>query len=196
MSFAHGLTARELHCALRQVGGVGFAVGGFYLLRCADGGFIGLRSILAGSKESSGSEQRKNLNFHGKMIFLEAVNFPLLCRTGIIDSSAFLYLKARMQTLLPAELRRWMADDEPFLLVDVRETFERENFNIGGLHLPMSELGSRWQELQQDLPVVLYCAKGIRSAIAIQRLEGVAGMPQMYNLEGGMKGWQEESPLQ
>jgi adenylyltransferase/sulfurtransferase len=101
-----------------------------------------------------------------------------------------------MQSLSAAELRRWISEQKSFLLVDVREAFERDDFHIGGLHLPMSELGQRWHELRQDRPIVVYCAKGIRSAIAIQRLEGTAGMPAMYNLEGGMKGWKETPSMQ
>lgn len=93
-----------------------------------------------------------------------------------------------MQNLSPETLEQWMREAREFFLVDVREDFERELFNIGGHHLPMSEFGQRWQELQQEKPIVFYCEKGIRSAIVIQRLEG-AGLPAMYNLEGGMKAW-------
>jgi len=35
---------------------------------------------------------------------------------------------------------------------------------------------------------VLYCEKGIRSSIAIQRLEA-SGFNNLYNLAGGMKAW-------
>lgn len=97
-----------------------------------------------------------------------------------------------MQSLSAPELRQWMNEGKPFLLVDVRETFEREAFHIGGLHLPLSDFGKAWEVLRQDAPVVVYCAKGIRSALVIQRLEGLEGMPPMYNLEGGMAAWQKE----
>jgi adenylyltransferase/sulfurtransferase len=83
-----------------------------------------------------------------------------------------------------------MAAGKDYLLVDIRELFERELFNIGGLHIPAGELPSRLDELPADKDVVLYCEKGIRSVIAIQRLEA-KGFSNLYNLSGGMKAWKE-----
>jgi adenylyltransferase/sulfurtransferase len=98
-----------------------------------------------------------------------------------------------MKSISAQELRQWREAGKPFLLVDVREEHERTSFHIGGLHLPMSEGGDDWKALQQELPVVVYCAKGIRSAIFIQRLEHAEGMPPMYNLQGGLKSWDADS---
>lgn len=95
-----------------------------------------------------------------------------------------------MKQVTPVELRRWLADNKDFLLVDVREEHEREYYNIGGIHIPMGELMSRLDELPKDKEVVLYCEKGIRSVIAIQRLES-SGFHNLVNLSGGMKAWKE-----
>lgn len=83
-----------------------------------------------------------------------------------------------------------MEQNHDFVLVDVREDFERELFSIGGLHVPMSDLAARYRDVPADKDVVLYCEKGIRSVIAIQRLEG-AGWHNLINLAGGMKHWKE-----
>ncbi len=96
-----------------------------------------------------------------------------------------------MKQLTPAALKEWLASNKDCLLVDVREDWERELYNIGGLHLPMSELPARYREIPKDKDVVLYCEKGIRSVIAIQRLES-AGYEHLINLTGGMKGWKAE----
>jgi adenylyltransferase/sulfurtransferase len=93
-----------------------------------------------------------------------------------------------MKELSAAELRDWIKVGVKCLLVDVREDFEHEHYNIGGRLIPLGELMGRAGELPQDLPVVVYCEKGIRSVIAIQRLEGV-GFGNLYNLSGGMKAW-------
>ncbi len=74
--------------------------------------------------------------------------------------------------------------------MDVREAWEHEAYNIGGLLMPMSELAARYREIPKDRDVVLYCEKGIRSVIAIQRLE-TTGFANLINLAGGMKGWRE-----
>jgi adenylyltransferase/sulfurtransferase len=93
-----------------------------------------------------------------------------------------------MRQLSPVELREWITAGRHFQLVDVREAWEREAYHIGGDHIPMNELMSRQAELHKNEPVVLYCEKGIRSVIAIQRLQN-AGFDNLCNLAGGMKAW-------
>lgn len=87
-------------------------------------------------------------------------------------------------------LRQWQAGEKRFVLIDVREYWERELYHIGGMHLPMEEVMSRREEISREEPVVFYCEKGIRSQIIIQRLEEL-GYENLYNLTGGMKAWKE-----
>lgn len=95
-----------------------------------------------------------------------------------------------MQQISPAILKHHIDHDKEMLLVDVREAWEREAYNIGGMHIPMGELLTRKDEIPKDKEVILYCEKGIRSVIAIQRLEGF-GFDKLINLEGGMKAWKD-----
>lgn len=95
-----------------------------------------------------------------------------------------------MKTLSPAELKQWMDQNQPFELIDVREEWEHRAFNIGGRLIPLSTLMATFQDLQNEIPLVLYCEKGIRSMIAIQRLE-MLGLENLYNLSGGMTGWRK-----
>jgi adenylyltransferase/sulfurtransferase len=74
---------------------------------------------------------------------------------------------------------------EGCFLVDVREDFEREDHHIGGIHIPLGEIMQRYDEIPRDVPVVVYCRKGVRSYIAIQRLESL-GFSNLLNLEGGI----------
>src|SRR5258708_20972875 len=90
-----------------------------------------------------------------------------------------------MKQVKRQELQKWADSDKNFQLVDVREHWEREEHNIGGLHIPMGELMGRIAEIPRDKDVVVYCAKGVRSVIVIQRLEG-HGFTNLYNLAGGI----------
>jgi rhodanese-related sulfurtransferase len=90
-----------------------------------------------------------------------------------------------MKQLGATEFKKWVEDNRHFLLVDVREDWEYAAYNIGGLHIPLSEIMARKEEIAKGTPVVVYCEKGIRSAIAIQRLEPL-GFDNLYNLEGGL----------
>ena len=95
-----------------------------------------------------------------------------------------------MDQLTPNELRKRIKQNSAPILIDVREDHERAAYNIGGTHIPMGELIARMSEIPKDKEVVLYCEKGIRSVIAIQRLEA-SGFHNLINLAGGMKAWKE-----
>ena len=93
-----------------------------------------------------------------------------------------------MKQVTPEQLKEWKATGKDFLLVDVREAWEREAYSIGGIHIPFGELMGHLAEIARDKDVVLYCEKGIRSVLAIQRLES-SGFHNLINLSGGMHAW-------
>jgi rhodanese-related sulfurtransferase len=95
-----------------------------------------------------------------------------------------------LKQVSPSELKQWIENDKDFLLIDLREDWERELYHIGGLHLPLGDLIKRIAEIPKGKPVVLYCEKGIRSVIAIQRLEA-GSFDNLYNLAGGMAAWKK-----
>lgn len=95
-----------------------------------------------------------------------------------------------MKRIAPVEFREWINSDKPFVLVDVREDWEREAYNIGGIHIPVGEILARRSEIPTTGDVVLYCEKGIRSTLVIQRLEQL-GYNNLYNLTGGMAAWKQ-----
>ena len=90
-----------------------------------------------------------------------------------------------MTSITLPELQQKLNANEPLVLIDVREQWERDADNIGGIHIPMGELMERMDEIPKDVPVVLYCKKGIRSQIAIQRLEE-KGFKNLINLISGL----------
>src|SRR5688500_6769536 len=97
-----------------------------------------------------------------------------------------------MKSISPSQLKEWMDMNKDFVLVDVREPYEREEYNIGGVHIPLGEILERKEEISTDKPVIVYCEKGIRSGIVIQRLE-LMGFHNLINLSGGMKAWKDIS---
>ena len=91
-----------------------------------------------------------------------------------------------MKNILLSELNQWLAEGKKIQLIDVREADEHEAFNIGGALIPLSKI-SRWQPWESDSsPVVVYCKRGIRSQIAIQRLAPKFPNVAFYNLENGI----------
>ncbi len=96
-----------------------------------------------------------------------------------------------MQQISPQQLNQWIKSKKDFMLIDVREKWERERFNIGGIHIPMGEVIAHIKEIPKHKDVVFYCEKGIRSTIIIQRLEGY-GYYNIFSLTGGMSAWHED----
>ncbi len=99
-----------------------------------------------------------------------------------------------MNSIIPTALQEKITNKEDFILIDVREAFEHADFNIGGILIPMDTVFENIDAIPKDKPVVLYCAKGIRSAIVIQRLEEKLGYTNLVNLSGGIYSWRSVFP--
>jgi rhodanese-related sulfurtransferase len=75
------------------------------------------------------------------------------------------------------------------VLVDVREPDEwAAGHAPGAQHIPLREVGDRYEEIPRDRDVYLICRSGARSARAAQALAG-AGWTAL-NVADGMHGWQ------
>lgn len=92
-----------------------------------------------------------------------------------------------MKQISPTGLLQLMSSGEKYFLLDVREDFEHEDFNIGGALIPLGEIINQSNTIPTAIPVIIYCRKGIRSQIAIQRLEDKFGFTNLINLEGGVE---------
>jgi sulfur-carrier protein adenylyltransferase/sulfurtransferase len=91
------------------------------------------------------------------------------------------------------EFVHWKEKKDDFQLVDVRESFEYETANIGGLHIPLAELEKRISEIEKNKKVVIHCRSGNRSKQAIQLLEKKFGYNNLYNLKGGIMACMERT---
>jgi len=100
-----------------------------------------------------------------------------------------------MKSITAAALARLMEDKIDFQLIDVREPEEHEEFNIGGELIPLGEVVQQAQKIVLNKPVILYCRKGIRSQVAIQRLQEKMPLADLINLIGGTEAWKKQFGL-
>ena len=98
-----------------------------------------------------------------------------------------------MLQISPAELKEKLIAEEDIVLIDVREQHEHDAFNIGGILIPLPDIISRSNEIPTDKTVIVYCKMGIRSQIAIQRLQEKFGFTNLINLRGGMESWKRDA---
>ncbi|MBI1836546.1 MAG: rhodanese-like domain-containing protein [Flavobacteriia bacterium] len=97
-----------------------------------------------------------------------------------------------MHIITVKELKSMIDHKEDFQLIDVREDYEYETANIQGLHISLSEIPVRHEEILKDKKVIIHCRSGVRSANAIAFLEQSFGYDNLYNLEGGILAWARE----
>lgn len=98
-----------------------------------------------------------------------------------------------MQTIQVAELNQKLQNGEKVHLVDVRESFEHDEFNIGGILLPLGDIRMGDTEKinhLKDEEVYLYCRSGNRSGQAALILETM-GFTNVTNVVGGMLAWKD-----
>jgi rhodanese-related sulfurtransferase len=96
-----------------------------------------------------------------------------------------------MQEITVQELKEKLDSGEDFQLIDVREDFEYETSNIGGLLIPLGGIMIEADKVSKDKPVVVMCRSGKRSAAAIMQLEQL-GYTNLSNLQGGILAWAAE----
>ncbi len=99
-----------------------------------------------------------------------------------------------MQQISAEQLQQLLSEKADIQLVDVREPYEHEAFNIGGELAPLSDLFDHLATFSHSKPVIVYCKMGIRSQIAIQRLEEKFGFTNLVNLQGGIEAWKKMVP--
>ena len=96
-----------------------------------------------------------------------------------------------MNEITQKELKEWMASDKEFQLIDVRERSEFDAFNIGAELMPLSEFTSHIDKIKKDVPVVVHCRSGKRSADAIHYLNTNFGYTNLLNLTNGVLKWDD-----
>lgn len=91
------------------------------------------------------------------------------------------------------ELQQGLGQRPEIQVVDVRQPAEWHAGHIeGALHISGAEFVERLDEIPRQRPVAMICGSGYRSSVAASLLKR-AGHDRVYNVLGGMTGWQAES---
>jgi rhodanese-related sulfurtransferase len=98
---------------------------------------------------------------------------------------------------VPAQLAADLASANPPLVLDVRAPKETEAKRIvGSVNIPLNHLEERLQELPHEKRIVVHCAGGYRSSIAVSILQNHA-FENLSELAGGMAAWEAaKQPVQ
>ena len=97
-----------------------------------------------------------------------------------------------MKEISVQDLKKKLDSKEDFILLDVRNYDEYSFCKINNsVLIPLPEISSRFNELNKNKEIIVYCHSGRRSASAVNFLESV-GFNDIKNLKGGINSWSEE----
>jgi len=90
--------------------------------------------------------------------------------------------------MISAEELKKRQDQEDLLIIDVRETWEYDENNIGARNIPLASLPDHIDELSchKDEELIVHCQSGRRSNQARKYL-AKHGFNQVKSLEGGLE---------
>lgn len=101
--------------------------------------------------------------------------------------------QSKSELLTVTDFKTKLTTDKNVQLVDVRTPDE---FNAGHLkgalniNYNAADFETQIQKLNKNLPVLLYCKAGVRSAKAAVVMQKL-GFKELYNLDGGYMKWSE-----
>jgi len=100
-----------------------------------------------------------------------------------------------MQEITVEDLKQKLEKKDDFLLIDVREEWEYDEFNIGGTLIPLGTIQGTIDDYDEwmEKEVVVHCKAGMRSAAAQQYMVS-QGFTNVKNLVGGMLAWKAKFP--
>lgn len=91
------------------------------------------------------------------------------------------------QSITYQTLNDWLQKDESLQLIDVREEFEFESYNIGGINIPLDELEDKMDRVCGGNKIVVICQSGARSAKAIQLIKTFLPEAEVYHIKRGFQ---------
>ena len=102
-----------------------------------------------------------------------------------------LYYKYMIHLLETQTLKKWLANDEVFL-IDVREQSEYDEANIeGSILIPVGQitLSEVIKKNINNKKIVIHCKLGGRSMMACKKLVAENPAIEVWNVEGGITAW-------
>jgi molybdopterin/thiamine biosynthesis adenylyltransferase/rhodanese-related sulfurtransferase len=129
----------------------------------------------------------------GKVLIFDAQS--MLSRVIKIGSTTKTSIKTLQQTteipIIKAEDVRTGLANNALELVDVRTDKERDEYDIGGMHFELDEVGDNLHEFTAGKSYVFYCSSGKRSGEAVKLLQQKAPGVKAFSLQGGLQSWNE-----
>ncbi len=120
----------------------------------------------------------------GKLLFSLLLAAVLACQHSNVKAQA---------KISPADFETKLQQDSTIQLIDVRTPEEYAAGHIAGsvnMNIYDDDFAVQFGKLDKNRPVLVYCAKGGRSADAAEQI-AKAGYSQVFDLNGGFIAWKD-----
>jgi adenylyltransferase/sulfurtransferase len=173
---------------------------------CSEGGVIGVLPGIIGSMMANESIKvitRLGATLSGRLLLFDALEFTTrFLKISInpnkdeikelIDYVAFcnpMHGKNE-QEIEPEDAKSLIINNE-VQIIDVREPFEFNAANIGGINIPLKTLEDQLNLISKTKSTIVLCRSGGRSRQATRKLQSL-GYTNMINLKGGLMKWKTD----
>lgn len=146
---------------------------------CGESGIIGPLAGITGSimaNEAIKVISEFGTPLSGKLLIFNALNndtqiFSFDKATEKMQENPIKSKPANAIQITMQQMKEWEANDESFCLIDVREHYEFEEFNIGGINISLYELKDKIAGIPPVKKLILCCQSGTKSRIAAKLIK-------------------------
>jgi adenylyltransferase/sulfurtransferase len=164
---------------------------------CAEGGVIPTLAGMIGCMQAN--EVIKYITktgelLAGKILMLDAQTLQSrIIKIGSVTKASIKQLKQTEDVPLISvvELKKGLEENR-FELIDVRTERERDQYDIGGKHIPLIELEDYMGYFAGNEEKVFYCSTGKRSADAVKVIKQKYPDANVFSLDGGLNAFLSE----
>ncbi len=102
-----------------------------------------------------------------------------------------------MNIITAEELKEKISNDENIQIIDVREDYEFEEKNIGGINIPLAQVFSNLEKIDKDKQVIFVCNTGRKTKAVLHTIKRKLNLNNnnLFSLKGGVPGYIEEFGL-
>ncbi|GAA4160385.1 adenylyltransferase/sulfurtransferase MoeZ [Chryseobacterium ginsenosidimutans] len=155
---------------------------------CAEGGVIPTLAGIVGCMQANEAIKyftNPEDSLAGKLWMMNVLNG----KTQIIKlRKTSVQITGLAQTVKTITFEQLMQEKDHFEIIDVRTSQEHEQFNIGGINLPVEELQDHSDYISScSRPVLVYCQSGKRSAEAVRKIKKIFPEKEVFSLKDGIR---------
>ena len=89
------------------------------------------------------------------------------------------------------EFKNYLIEDKQGLLLDVREEYEFEDDNVGGINIPMGNVLAQLNDMKDNTSIYVLCKSGKRSKAVAYHISKQLENCQVFSCMGGIEAYKQ-----